>query len=345
MKSYNGYLEKISSDLGIMRGNSEKDFDYNKRIIYSSICVLAYASLFDKLEDTDYVSEIHFKRRIKQVIKVYYDMYYELVKELLPDSNLDEFIDAVYEMFLNSGVIYHSPYSVSASNYTICDCKNIMLIRGQRLSETVNISGSGMYNTKDHDKSHLNIYNFCGIDQMTLSNRWLSVINDAVWIQFVMSVGNVEYLRMSDFTYGYWTDKPAINNKIISMMRTDDKINRRYYLYRIVDDRKEVSELPEWIVSNNNRWLLSNACLGYNKRLPEILYYDDGAVVHTKLQYLLPQAELNFYLFYSWPSSFVRINSGFMRRTFSKLVFNELKEMFENKGYSFKEVNDYDKWC
>jgi hypothetical protein len=62
--------------------------------------------------------------------------------------------------------------------------------------------------------------------------------------------------------------------------------------------------------------------------------WNDGRVIYTKLSYLLPPKELSFYLL---PNRFQNIRDGFAMRTFSIDVFEEMKTLFQHRGYHFRK--------
>jgi hypothetical protein len=69
--------------------------------------------------------------------------------------------------------------------------------------------------------------------------------------------------------------------------------------------------------------------------LPPIEYYEDGALVHIHLNYLLPPRELEFLKLYSWPGKCTSLPCDFDRKL-SKEVFKAIKEILLSEGYDFK---------
>ena len=54
-KSMADYYKRISNELNIVKGKTERELNYKYRIIYSAVGRMAYASLWDTLEDYDLV--------------------------------------------------------------------------------------------------------------------------------------------------------------------------------------------------------------------------------------------------------------------------------------------------
>ena len=65
MKKYNHLLEKVAEKLNIYCGNTETESNYKTRLIYSMLGRMAYASLWDTEEEYDFISLIHFTKRIE----------------------------------------------------------------------------------------------------------------------------------------------------------------------------------------------------------------------------------------------------------------------------------------
>lgn len=108
-----------------------------------------------------------------------------------------------------------------------------------------------------------------------------------------------------------------------------------YYLYRYVGSELKVSPLPQWQVESYNYRTLASACLSVCGTLPPIEYAEDGALVHLRLNYLLPPRELAFLKLYSWPETCTTLPFDFKRKM-SKEVFEEIKQILSDEGYEIK---------
>lgn len=122
---------------------------------------------------------------------------------------------------------------------------------------------------------------------------------------------------------------------MVSILRTGMKGSQLYYLYRCVDAALEVSPLPQWQVENYNYRTLACACLSNYGTLPPIEYFEDGALVHIRMNYLLPPRELEFLKCYSWPEICTSLPCNF-RRKLSAEVFAAIKNILSDEGYEFK---------
>lgn len=340
MKRYNSYLENVLSDIGIPKGLKESENSFYLRLLYSSICRLAYASLFDKADDGIAVSVEYFKSRINDTIEAYKAMYPELVSEIDPD-----FCDAIFYLFEAGGLLYHSPKRVSPPKLSRCKMEKVCLLRGQSLSESVKMSGAMSFTNTKLITSKDNIFRFFLINDMNMEELWNKIVSKAVWGKYEGSESNLEYLRTIKFYYGYWS-KEKISDGTISIARNKENIlSKLYYLYKIEDGILFVSQISTALVSEQAYRDLTNANLYFIDTLPKIMYYDDGAIVHTKLKYLLPKAETVMYLICSFPCSFSDVKDTLSsKRIFDKNIFEVFRTTLEHKGYKFEEDKTYDKW-
>lgn len=80
---------------------------------------------------------------------------------------------------------------------------------------------------------------------------------------------------------------------------------------------------------------LACACLSTYGTLPPIEYFEDGALVHVRMNYLLPPRELEFLKLYSWPEICTSLPCNF-RRKLSIEVFTAIKNVLSDEGYEFK---------
>ena len=83
MKKYNGLLAEIAREFHIEQGEAESMERWKARIVYSLLGRMAYASLYDHLEENEELPEdqsisvAHFKRRISTLLDTYLRLYPE----------------------------------------------------------------------------------------------------------------------------------------------------------------------------------------------------------------------------------------------------------------------------
>ena len=348
MYKYNHLLKNASEQLNILKGDCENEEQYKSRIIYSIAARMAYASLWDELEDWDIdedgvpISIVHFKRRIERIINSYKNMYPE-ISDLLPD-NLSEISNTIYSIFGSTGIFYHSAYRIRPSIDTSRNYYGIEYKRGCPISDRIAISGSGMFavteikNNDPHD-----VQKMFGLCNKQLESSLDHLISESVF-EAKETDDSFEYLNTEPpFTNGYWVTKP--NKKIeLSLAKKSSLGKPDYYFYKNTD-RLLFARLPEWVTnpepvcSFSKTFLygqLSNAILKKCNTLPKIKYMYDGAIVRVRLEYLLPPNEMNFVLLYSWPEKYHETKNVF-NRILDKRVFDSIRKILEVVGYSFKE--------
>ena len=333
MNKYNGLLSKVSRQYHISRGTHETENEWKTRIVYSICGMMAYACLWDDTEEP--ISIVHLKRRIHSVLANYKSMYPEL-SDSLPYVS-EELEDEIKNQFLSTGVIYHRPNRIAPSIKHEEPFGGILFQRGIALDNISCVSGFGFYSKQDGGINPRNIKAMFGLEQEKLQILWKTTLSTASWKPNLTFEYSIEYLRLKpSFSHGYWVTEPD-KTGAVSILRTGMKGSQLYYLYRYIDTALEVSPLPQWQVENYNYRTLACACLSTYGTLPPIEYSEDGALVHVRMNYLLPPHELEFLKYYSWPEMCTSLPCDF-RRKLSVEVFEAIKNILSEEGYEFKDL-------
>ncbi|MCC8131359.1 MAG: hypothetical protein LIO72_06420 [Ruminococcus sp.] len=332
MSKYETLLSDIADKYGICKGDSETVLSWEARFVYSICGTMAYASLWDNPEDES-VSIVHMKKRIRSIFNSYISLYQELSR-ILPDKS-GVFENEIADLFRSVGVVYHMPNRIVASQKHEEAFKNILFQRGIAIDNIDCVSSIGFYSESKESGSVEAIKDMFGLERKSLQELWQSTISHAFWKESSLQNQPCEYLRLKPpFSQGYWVNRADYDK--ISILRTGMKGAEIYYLYRIIDDKLEVSQLPEWQVESHNYMALSNACLASNGTLPPIKYTVDGELVHIQLGYLLPPRELGFLKLYSYPEDFLSQSYNFNRKL-STEVFEAIEAVLSDEGYEFKK--------
>ena len=228
MNKFDGLLTKTADEFNIKRGSSESAEEFKSRIIYSVICRLSYACLWDNTADRT-ISSRHFKNRIDELLKIYSAMY--------PEVTIFENLSAeVYDLYLKAGSLYHKPHRISASMFYVAEKNDVLFLRGAAPRQKVFISGAGFYlparykNSFDESKFKT-FFEMFSIQDKTLSARWNEITRSADWKSSAVS-DDAEFLRMQPpFNKGYWQKDPIRDGRI-SLMRNGQIESKNYYLYK-----------------------------------------------------------------------------------------------------------------
>lgn len=331
MNKYNSLLWKAANKYCIPKGMQETENDWETRLIYSICGMMAYASLWDGQGET--VSIVHLKERVRRMLGNYKIMYPELSVSLSCAST--ELEDEIMNQFLEAGVVYHKSYRIAPSMKREELFDNILFQRGIAIDCVLCVSGIGFYSKQCGTNDPNKVKAMFGLEQEKLQTVWSVTLSAASWKSNQSFEQNTEYLRLNPpFSQGYWVNKPdAIGT--VSLLRTGMRGSWLYYLYRYSENTMEVSPLPQWRVEACNYRLLACACLSAHGTLPPIEYFEDGALVHVRMNYLLPPRELEFLKLYSWPEKCTSFPCNFKRKI-SKDVFDAVKRILSDSGYEFK---------
>lgn len=332
MNKYNGLLSTVAHKYHIHKGTRETENDWKIRLVYSICGMMAYASLWDDLEEEP-ISIVHLKRKVRNMLAYYKSMYPELSGGL--PHVFEELEDEIANQFLSAGVVYHRPNRIAPSMKHEEPFSDILFQRGIALDSITCVSGIGFYGKQEGATNPDRIKTMFGLEHGTLQSLWYATLSAASWKPVLLFEQNTEYLRLKPpFSQGYWVSKPDTTGTV-SILRTGIKGLQLYYLYRYSGTTIEVSPLPQWQVESYNYRLVACACLSTCGTLPPIEYFEDGALIHVRMNYLLPPRELEFLKLYSWPEICTSLPCNF-RRKLSAEVFTAIKNVLSDEGYEFK---------
>ena len=346
MNKYDRLLIDAADELSIQKGKIENEISYKSRIIYSIVCRMAHAALWDELEDWtleengEPISIVHFKRRIEKTLNGYKKMYPEIISSFSEDDS--ELSQYIYNLFGATGQFYHTPYRIKPPIQSSASLVNVSFERGISPLDKVNMSGAGMYKKAKQQDPVINVQTMYGLCK-TQIDKALDIYSDGIiWEQ--IEDDSFEYLNEEQsFRNVYWVKHP-VKNRELSIARTKDMDIYKYYFYRNAD-RLEYSFIPEYVyrlepaIDYHTPFLigsLANAVLKKYNRLPSIIYRVDGTIVYVELNYLLPPNEMNLLCLYSWPETMQKYDNRF-NRVLSTDVFYAIKKAYEQVGFSFLE--------
>lgn len=352
MKRYHCFLEKISQELHICKGNHEDLLTYQCRIVYSVLGRLALASLWDTLEDDQpedtqcgkqTVSIVRFKDRIRQAAYGYTELYPEL-KTAFTGERMQTITDEIYQILFRAGYFYHSHNRIAPCAPCSSSVDNLCFTRGMSLNAPQFVSGLGSYQIRpDGVERLISIDEMFHLECSNILIPWQEITAEPVW-EPLAEDSTVEFLRLqTPFTKGYWVKKPDLD--IVSLCRVTTQGTPRYYLYQMNHNQVLCSPIPEWMMmdpscadktAGANVRMFSNSLLANLGVLPPTRYSIDGKTVCIELGYLFPTMEMNIIKLFSWPQTFCNPGSPF-KRVFDRSVFLAVKKTLERQGYCFVE--------
>ena len=351
MNRYQSLLETAARELGISMAAGERPAHWKYRVLYSIVCRMAYASLFDEPEapleaQRESVSITHFKRRVERVLSEYLVLYPECAIYFTGDRL--ETASNLFGMYQRAGYFYHEPMRIRVSCPSTASAKGIRFERGMPLCRPQRMSGAGMYTLTESEPAFQStlvrtVHEMFGLSQTPLRTQWDQIIKQAMWNPKIEEV-RLEYLREEPpFYRGYWLRQPLQNT--VSVCRIVPAAQycpepAASFLYDTRGEGITIGRLPGWLTEDphfgNSDYRLANACLSAHGRLPAILYRLQGETVELELQYLLPPAEETFLELYSWPDR-VSDQAEHFHRWMSSGVFEAFRSVLEPLDYTFRE--------
>ena len=241
----------------------------------------------------------------------------------------------MYNTLLATGSLYHSPKRISPPMRVQSGYDKILFPRGTSLSEKISISGIGTYAQSSENGGNFSAQDMFGLSKNSIIDYWRHYSEMAIWTN-MKSDEKYEFLNIKrSYSQSYWKDNPD-KNTATSLMRTVAPGTKIYYLYRYKNNSLENSQIPYWLTDDNRYLYLSNGLLASENVLPQITYRVDGAISYLKIGYLLPPAEQNLIMLYSWPRIISNVESAFSR-IIDTDVLKAIIGLLNQTGFSFKE--------
>lgn len=236
MNRENDLISIMAGRYQIERGTTEPVEQWQMRVIYSVLGQMAYASLWDKTEDDQPISVVHFKSRMKDLLESYCGIFNGLRK--LFGYNYENLLEEIYNVQLEGGKIYHSAYRLAPASYSASAVDDVLFARGMAPDEQQFVSGQGTYLLSSDFQESIPLLEMFQLPDQTLTETWRYLVKTAKWNQFRPN-DTTEFLRTDPpFKYGYWQrEKPVAQE--VTLIRMGMNGNRFYYLYTALSNLQE----------------------------------------------------------------------------------------------------------
>ena len=222
MNRENDLISIMAGRYQIERGTTEPVEQWQMRVIYSVLGQMAYASLWDKTEDDQPISVVHFKSRMKDLLESYCGIFNGLRK--LFGYNYEKLLEEIYNVQLEGGKIYHSAYRLSPASYSAAVVDDVLFARGMAPDEQQFVSGQGTYLLSSDFQESIPLLEMFQLPDQTLTETWRYLVKTAKWNQFRPN-DTTEFLRTDPpFKYGYWQrEKPVAQEVTLIRMGNEWK--------------------------------------------------------------------------------------------------------------------------
>lgn len=280
------YLEQIGAHLGIVKAPSESRIEYERRIAYSAIADWMQTSVYVGGETTSIV-------RVKNIAKDKARMFEELTPNIFIHP-VDTLIDHIYDIILSNGVFLHSHYAVRPAPHRLIGNDSFAIVRGMYPEEPVCYSGLAPYTKQSF--SPCNIYAAFGLPETSaesiteqLWKRGNPVSNDIQVNEFLNTrrVGTQPYFCPSS---------PDASGMLFGRSRRD---TFAYDYYLICDN--EVRRISEDHIHVGLHEYARLYLMIQKQPQTATVTFDGTDLVHLTFSFHLPQPDLRFLQYLSWP--------------------------------------------
>lgn len=353
---YEELLTCMQSDLGLQRGEHERETDYTLRLLWSALGRMLQAALFDRYStcaseaEAAGISIVRFKRRIQHLVEAYAGLFPNLMfpqallavkdDKVREEASLVEIAKYLCQLVLANGMAYHRAYNLLPPMLRRQRCGSVTFVRGLPPGEPVKISGLGMY-----QKSVLT--------QEPATEAEIEAVRDMFQLDNPLNLTLLDYLIQS----GKFV--PATDSKHLQYFHAKERRWREYAKPGIMLAREKISYAQKMVYclcrrakNGQEEWLelpksqdreiydhglLAQLFLLQADSLPPAQIRYDGAIVHITCEYLYPGKEQRFLSLFSWPEPGQIGYRAKTHRIMTTDLFKVWRILFEALGYSFTE--------
>lgn len=339
-------LCKIEQELNIYPYPNESDECMKARLFYSIAGRWALACLWD---NGQIVSIESVKDTVRDCLKAFLQMSPD-VEQHFSEVPLQNLIEEIYQQYCKTGYFYHRKYHVSAPTFMQANAGGCCFLRGLSSGLSCKMSGLGPYhiscNTSETDCIRMEeMFHYPCFPV----EKWWKRFQEKQSFHVVKTWRLFEFLQKNISTGTKWWKTQPDSDGTVSLMRTV-RGTREYHLYRFLNGVMQISDpLPSWQTCHFKYCRIAAAIMQESGSSPRIYTEDVGGIKKIQLQYMLPQAEQNFFELYSWPSDFMQFradpsdNAKFqlkMSRVMAGEVYPAFYKMASQSGYRFEEIKN-----
>lgn len=329
------FIQFAAQKLNIVRGDEEAELNWSLRVLYSLIGLNMLSSLYDYDENLDgnmierSVSIQHVKGRGEELLEAFYDIFHE--KADFGESK-EIVIKEIIRIYNKTGFILKKNYRFAYPPVIEIAYSGTCIIRGALPWNVQNMSGLAPYVQGIDIEKYTDWQQAFGIMKMTIEDWWQHLLDHCQWEATDQLPIEVEYINCRRKNgEPYWLSQCIKTG--ITMYRDKLPGNRKYGLLCTEKGKIGLCTLPPWLVKDREYLRIAIALQNQTGHRPIAQFISDSAIVHIRLDYLLPPNEQNFLELISWPDNRLL----HWQRVIPACYRCGVKDMLKNLGYIILE--------
>lgn len=280
------YLEQIGASLSIVKAPKEASKDYYRRVAYSAIADWMQTAVFVGNDATSIV-------QLKSIVVAKVRMLQELSPGMLTYS-AEELVEHLYTIMLDNGVFLHRNYYVRPAPHRLIGNDSHAIVRGMCPEEHVSFSGLAPYIKQR--TAPCDIYTAFGLPEISPE-----IITEQLWMRASPVSANVhisEYLNTTrkDKQSNSRSAPPEKSGMLYGRTRRNDF---QYDYFLISGD--EIRRLSEDHVNISWHEYGHLHLMTAKQEQTVSAIFDGTGLVHVRFSFHLPQPDLRFLQYLSWP--------------------------------------------
>ncbi len=306
-------IERMASDLGIIRFASETEFSYRCRIVYSGLACWIKTVALDRPvgyreRQVAGVSRRYIYEKCNKVLNSFIEIYPDM-KQWFEDCENENAISIIRSRLLRHGDLLNEGFDTNIVLSMIKKqplTKNIVVRYGDTIREDAVYVGISMISIEKTDKEN--------VAEPSATDWFDKYVSEAWWERGIERISDLEFLdayKKSKNNYSLWQNKCNANMERITLSRKHiNKGGYEYYLIRYSDNLYHrldplMVELGETI-----RIILALRSKARNCICATVVCQED----HVKLclNCILPIKERTILESYAWPAESINDSLGWI---------------------------------
>lgn len=317
------FFDKLGINMDISKAPWESHAQFSHRLILSSASawMMTAVHAWGELVSVDHVKAVA-RSKVKTMAEILGG---------LSDINIPALIDYIYEQLLDNGAFYHTPYYLRPVPHKLIYAGNIALVRGMLPEEDVQFSGMVPFiMTADAGENN-------AVEAFDLPETEPEFMLQQTWKRLTpCSIPAVaEYLNVNRRAGNSYYSNRRQTSDGITLARESQGINQfAYYLVRGNEAKRLNDDLTEVHVQDYCRLAIMNA-----QKQQLITATIGRQLVQVQIGYLLPEPELRFLRYVSWPEELPEYDQPW-RFALRPQLWPMLKERLEFLKYTVEEKDE-----
>lgn len=318
------FFERLGRYMGIMQSPYETRDHYSHRLMFSAASAWMQTCIYTPSKD-EVVSEVSVKTIVRKKM-------HEMQEIARTENKFDPaaLTDYVYEVLLDNGAFYKTPYRMRPAPHRLIGCEHAALVRGMYPDEDVQWSGMAPFVKNNVDDSEV-------YEAFSLPGENPDILLQQTWRRLPSEedVRIEEYLNINrKISEPYYIRNGSSFPSLTMGRNRRDPDHYDYYLVRGSEIRRLTDDMQ---VSRMHEYCRLAIMTKHQAQYVKTVV--NSSLVNVEIGYWLPQPELRFLRYIAWPDPIIDLKQGW-NYTIHPELWPTFKKRMQFLNYSVEESHE-----